>query len=180
MTDDVDPEYTANESYPTNIFDGFMERMREGLRFQSLLMGIDPDNPEHIYEEVPKTEEELVARLIFAIRFRRMLAEGEKKEYLEREHCYECGGELKISEKMTNTVKLPNPDYDPNKPVPEPYPGFKEGKMPRIIYGNKKFHTIETPHMISTEVIENDDGIIVKFESNDTSGEAGEGDRVRD
>lgn len=56
------------------------------------------------HTETPKwTAERIAAREEFKQRFELLVAEGEEQGFLEHEHCYECGGELRVTTHTRDT-----------------------------------------------------------------------------
>lgn len=100
----------------------FLEQMLEGHRAMSrrlaILNGIDPDNPPTVYVEQPRDQTWLDDRDDFARRWKYVIDQGLENGWLERVSCFECGGELKVTEETTDWVEQSNPDYDPTKPNP--------------------------------------------------------------
>ncbi|MBO1739686.1 hypothetical protein [Leifsonia sp. TF02-11] len=93
-------------------------RQRQMIRNSYIMQGIDPDNRPEITERRPLDPAFIEARAEFAKRWEELVAEGEAAGYLGRDHCYECGGELAISTHTTEAIRVPNPDFDPDKPNP--------------------------------------------------------------
>lgn len=98
-----------------------MRTIAEGYA-RVLLYGVDPDNRPTRYIEQPRDPAWLKARERFTNQWNSLTEYGRRRGFLEREHCYECGGELKPTEDTTEWVEEPNPDYDPDKPNPYKLP----------------------------------------------------------
>ena len=79
--------------------------------------GIDPKNRPTNYTRHERKPSWLARRKRFAKDWKRIQKLGLKNEFLDRGHCYECGGELEITTDTTYLVGTPNPDYIPPAPL---------------------------------------------------------------
>ena len=79
--------------------------------------GFDPNNRPNNYTRTERKPSWLARRKQFAKDWKRMQKLGLKNEFLDRGHCYECGGELEITTDTAYLVGTPNPDYIPPAPL---------------------------------------------------------------
>lgn len=100
------------------VLDNFLAGQERAMRYYDMIAGIDPDNRPTTIEERPADPHWLAKRKKFKKRWKRMVKDGLREGWLEHDHCYECGGELKVTTNTTDWVTIPNPDYDPDKPNP--------------------------------------------------------------
>ena len=80
-------------------------------------IGFDPSNLPNNYTSTKRTRDWLNARRGFAKRWNAILKEGFNSEFLEWDHCYECGGAALVTKATTYEVATPNPDYIPPAPL---------------------------------------------------------------
>jgi hypothetical protein len=95
-----------------------LRNTEESIRRSYMLQGVDPDNRPTVGVRVPRPAEFLARREDFATRWEAFVAEGLEEGYLEHDHCYECGGELRLTTDTDTVESHPNPDFDPDKPNP--------------------------------------------------------------
>jgi hypothetical protein len=105
-------------NYGQLLVDQMFDNSRRMIRHWDISLGIDPDNHPTTMEERDVDPAWLKARKKFRKEWRRIVKQGLREGWLEHDHCYECGGELKVTTNTTEWVKVPNPDYDPDKPNP--------------------------------------------------------------
>jgi hypothetical protein len=132
MSDEIVPESLTRE-----LMDSFLENMRQGQRMQIEMAGEDPDNLATRYVEHPLAPEFLTARAEFVARWEAMQQEGLDAGYLEWGHCYECGGPAQPTEATTEYRGEPNPDYDPDKPLPKLAQHVADGGTIQFTYATK-------------------------------------------
>lgn len=99
-----------------------LANIHEENRRWTQLSGVDPDNDPTTMEKRDLSPEYIAARKRFKKRWKRLVRRGLKLGYLEHEHCFECGGELKVTTETTEWVSVPNPDFDLDKPNPYAQP----------------------------------------------------------
>jgi hypothetical protein len=109
----------------------YFEQVREQNRRWLMLRGIDPDNQPTISEKRPLSPEFLAARAAFEQQWNELAEFGEKAGYLGHAHCYDCGGELKITADISHVVSVPNPAFDADKPNPYALPEDATYTFPR-------------------------------------------------
>lgn len=133
MTDPIVPE-----SLTRGIMDSFLENMRQGQRMQIEMAGEDPDNLPTRYVQHPLAPDFLTERAVFVERWEAMQQEGLAAGYLEWGHCYECGGPAQPTTATTEYLREPNPDYDPDKPLPKLAQHVADGGAVHFTYATKK------------------------------------------
>lgn len=120
------------------LMESFVENMRRGQRMDLELMGLDPDNLDTTSEERPLDSKYLARRQEFKEKWETLTALGFELGYLTTESCYECGGEVKVDDAITRWVSVSNPDYDPDKPLPQLAQHVADGKPVTFTYATKR------------------------------------------
>lgn len=133
MADEIVPD-----DLTSGLSDWFLKHLEQGNRMNMELMGLDPDNLETRHVELPRDPAFLAARTEFAAKWEELTQEGIDAGYLDWAHCYECAGTLEVTTDDTEWVAEPNPDYDPDKPLPPLAQHVADGKPVQFEFATKK------------------------------------------